>query len=568
MHGPERHGTPHQARSNLDFRFPDETPYSGRVTTTHPWWRHAVVYQVYIRSFADADGDGTGDIAGLRSRLPYLASLGIDAIWVNPWYESPMNDGGYDVADYRTINPMFGSLDGAKALIDEAAEMGIRVLVDLVPNHTSSEHKWFQAALAAGPGSRERARYHFLPGKGHAGEFPPNDWQSVFGGPAWTRVPDGEWYLHLFDPTQPDLNWENPDVRAEFESILRYWMDLGASGFRVDVAHALVKDPEYPDLGEDVEELMATPHSENHPHWNRPGLHEIVEEWRSVVDEYDDSVLIAEAWMPDWSHLVAYIRPGEYHQAFDFLFLQTPWDAAAMKESVRRALEATGNVGTVPTWVLSNHDVVRHVTRYGLPQEIRANKWLLDGDRALLDEERGLKRGRAATLLILALPGSAYLYQGEELGLPEVDDLPPGALDDPVWERSGHAEKGRDGCRVPIPWTRDDPTYGFSEGGCWLPQPDGWGELSVEAQEGVEGSTLELYRSAIRIRSERLTHDEDLTWLDGGPHTLAFRRGGGVVCLVNFGNDPVPIPDGELLLCSGPHPGESLPPDTAVWVQT
>ncbi|HEY7822000.1 MAG TPA: alpha-amylase family glycosyl hydrolase, partial [Acidimicrobiia bacterium] len=424
------------------------------MTTNYPWWRHSVVYQVYIRSFADGDGDGTGDIAGLRSRLPYLASLGVDAIWVNPWYESPMNDGGYDVADYRSINPLFGTLDEAKSLIEEARNLGLRLLVDLVPNHTSSEHKWFQAALAAQPGSPERDRYHFLPGRGHNGMEPPNDWQSVFGGPAWTRVADGEWYLHLFDPSQPDLNWENPEVRAEFESIIRYWKDLGAAGFRVDVAHSLVKAPGYPDLGEKLEEFMATPHAEDHPHWNRPELHEIVKGWRRVLDDYEGSVMIAEAWLPDWSQLVDYLRPGEYHQAFDFLFLQSPWDARAMRESVQEALEATASVGKIPTWVLSNHDVVRHATRYALPQDVEAKKWLLDGDRSLLDPDKGLRRARAAALLMLALPGSVYLYQGEELGLTEVHDLPPGVLDDPMWERSGHAEKGRDGCRVPVPWSR------------------------------------------------------------------------------------------------------------------
>jgi alpha-glucosidase len=527
------------------------------------------VYQVYIRSFADGNGDGTGDIAGLRSRLPYLASLGIDAIWVNPWYESPMNDGGYDVTDYRSINPLFGTLAEAKLLIDEARSHGIRLLVDLVPNHTSSEHEWFQAALAAAPGSPERRRYHFLPGRGHSGESPPNDWRSVFGGPAWTRVPDGEWYLHLFDSSQPDLNWQHPEVRAEFESIIRYWMDLGAAGFRVDVAHSLVKDTDYPNLGENLEELMATPHAENHPHWNRPGLHEIVREWRSVLDEYDDAVLIAEAWMPDWEKLVTYIRPGEYHQTFDFLFLQAPWDASAVRDTVTEGLEATAQVGKVPTWVLSNHDVVRHATRYGLPQDISAKKWLLDGDPSLLDPDRGLRRARAAILLMLALPGSAYLYQGEELGLPEVHDLPEGVLDDPVWERSGHTEKGRDGCRIPIPWKREGQSFGFGYGaGCWLPQPDGWDELSVEAQEGAPGSTLELYRAAIRIRSERLRRDESLVWLDPGAQALAFRRGSGVVCLVNYGDDPIAMPDGDILLSSEQIDDEKIPGNTAVWLQT
>lgn len=538
------------------------------MTTHYPWWRHSVVYQVYIRSFADGSGDGTGDIAGLRSRLPYIASLGVDAIWVNPWYESPMNDGGYDVADYRRISPLFGSLEEAKLLIADAAELGIRVLIDLVPNHTSSEHQWFKAALAARPGSPERSRYHFRAGKGHDGKLPPNDWLSVFGGPAWTRVPDGEWYLHLFDRTQPDLNWQNSEVRTEFESIIRYWMDLGAAGFRVDVAHALVKDADFPDLGENIEKLTSTPHAENHPHWNRPGLHEIVREWRAVLDEYPDSVMIAEAWLADWEQLVKYVWPGEYHQAFDFLFLQAPWEAKAAQETITVALEATAAVGKVPTWVLSNHDVVRHATRYGLPDGIEAKKWLLDGDRSLLDEELGLRRARAAALIMLALPGSTYLYQGEELGLPEVYDLPEEVLDDPVWERSGHEEKGRDGCRIPLPWKREGQSFGFGAGASWLPQPDGWGGLSVEAQDGVEGSTLELYRTGLRIRSERLIHDEELEWLDHGPRTLSFRRGSGMTCLVNYGDDPLPLPDGEVILASEPTNSDTLPPNTAVWVQT
>lgn len=531
-----------------------------------PWWRHSVVYQVYLRSFADGNGDGTGDIAGLRSRLPYIASLGVDAIWVNPWYVSPMRDGGYDVADYRNINPIFGTLDEAKQLFDEARDVGLRVLVDLVPNHTSSEHEWFQAALEAGAGSPERRRYHFLPGKGHNGEMPPNDWRSVFGGPAWTRVPDGEWYLHIFDASQPDLNWDHPEVRAEFEDILRFWMDLGAAGFRVDVAHALVKHPEYSDVGDDPDDLMAIPSMDDHPHWNRPELHQIVREWRSVIDRYEDSVMVAEAWLPDWANLASYVRPGQYHQTFDFLFLLSPWEPEAMRKSAEDALAATATAGAVPTWVLSNHDVVRHATRYALPQDVVAKTWLLDGDRALLDPARGLRRARAATLMMLALPGSVFLYQGEELGLPEVHDLPEAVLDDPTWERSGHTQKGRDGCRVPLPWTRDGTTFGFGDDGAWLPQPETWGELSVEAQEGVEGSTLEMYRSAIRIRSELLEDDEDLEWLDFGPTALGFRRGSGVVCVVDFGPGTVSLPDGEILIASGPLSEDGIPTDTAIWV--
>jgi alpha-glucosidase len=538
------------------------------MTKNPPWWRRSVVYQVYMRSFADGNGDGTGDIAGLRSRLSYIASLGVDAIWVNPWYESPMHDGGYDVADYRSINPLFGTLDEASRLIEEAGQLGLRVLVDLVPNHTSSEHAWFRAALEAAPGSPERDRYHFLRGKGGNGQHPPNNWTSVFGGSAWSRVPDGEWYLHIFDPSQPDLNWANPEVRSEFCDLLRFWLDLGVSGFRVDVAHALVKAPGYPDVAEEVSHPLDPPTMGDHPLWDRPGLHEIIREWRSVLDEYPGSVMVAEAWLPDWERLATYLRPDEYHQTFDFAFLLAPWAADTMREVIEGSLGATADVGSVPTWVLSNHDVVRTATRYGLPKDIEARHWLLAGDRSLLDAESGLRRARASALLMLALPGSVYIYQGEELGLPEVHDLSEEVLDDPVWERSGHTEKGRDGCRVPIPWRSSGPSFGFGDGGPWLPQPDSWGELSVERQDGLRGSTLELYREAIRIRSERLRQDDDLEWLDHGDGVLAFRRGSGLVCIVNFGPDSAPVPEGDVLLASDPPRGDSLPPDTAMWLST
>lgn len=535
--------------------------------SSNEWWRGAVVYQVYLRSFADGNGDGTGDISGLRSRLPYIKSLGVDAIWVNPWYESPLNDGGYDVADYRRIHPQFGTLDGARALIQEIRELGMHLLVDLVPNHTSSEHRWFKAALTSPPGSRDRRRYHFLPGKGRQGEEPPNNWRSVFGGPAWTRVPDGEWYLHLFDVTQPDLNWSNPEVRSEFQEILRYWLDLGASGFRVDVAHAKSKDPDYPDVVEEADQVLATSYGEDHPTWDRPELHEIVREWRAVLDEYTDSVMVAEAWVSGWDRLLKYLRPGEYHQAFNFLFLQSPWDLAEMKERIDEAIEATSSVGSKPTWVLSNHDVVRHATRYGLPQNIDEKAWLLDGDRSLLDEKRGLRRARAAALLMLALPGSVYLYQGEELGLPEVHDLPEEVLDDPVWRRSEHSRKGRDGCRVPLPWSSEGPSFGFGRHEPWLPQPEDWGTYSVESQDGVEGSTLELYRNALRLRSRHLIGEHSFDWLNSGGDVLAFRRG-ALVCLVNFGDLPVGHPGGEVLVASEPVLDGKVPSEAAVWLLT
>jgi len=491
----------------------------------------------------------------------------VDAIWVNPWYPSPLNDGGYDVADYYDINPEFGTLEEAKQFIAEARESGIEVLADLVPNHTSSEHRWFQAALAAGPGSPERAMYHFRPGRGANGEEPPTNWPSVFGGPAWTRVPDGEWYLHLFDVTQPDLNWDNPAVRDAFLEILRFWLDMGVAGFRVDVAHSMAKDPEWSDVREEGEPLVAIAHVEDHPYWDRPELHEIVKEWRSVLDDYPGTMMVAEAWVENWDRLIAYIGPDEYHQAFDFEFLLADWSIEQMKASIDESVTLSKTVGSIPTWVLSNHDVVRHPTRYALPQGVRSGDWLLGGDRSLLDEQAGLRRGRAATLLMLALPGSVYLYQGEELGLPEVYDLPVDVLQDPAWVRSGHAVKGRDGCRVPIPWTKSGDSCGFGDNGAWLPQPNGWGELSVEAQQGVHGSTLEMYRSALEIRSRLLVDDEQLRWLDLGPRVLAFERASGVKCIVNFGEDAIELPAGELLVASGPVERDGLPGETAAWIR-
>lgn len=538
------------------------------MTSAKHWWRSAVVYQVYLRSFADGNGDGTGDIAGLRSRLPYIRSLGVDAIWINPWYESPLNDGGYDVADYRSINPLFGTLEEAELLISDAHRLDLRVLVDLVPNHTSSQHRWFQQALASEPGSVARARYHFVRGRGPDSSRPPNDWTSVFGGPAWSRLPDGDWYLHLFDVTQPDLNWSNEAVREDFEEIIRFWLDLGADGFRVDVAHALAKDPDYPDLGHAVEDLSATPDAEDHPYWDRPELHEIVRGWRKVLDGYGDRVMVAEAWLPSWERMAKYVRPDEYHQAFDFLFLQAPWDPKELRQAIDEALSSSGSVGAVPTWVLSNHDVVRHATRYGLPQDVDSSDWLLNGDRSLLDERRGLRRARAAIVMMMALPGSVYLYQGEELGLPEVHDLGFDVIQDPIWEDSGHTHKGRDGCRVPIPWTRSGPAFGFGESEPWLPQPDDWGTRSVEAQEEVEGSTLELYRTVIGSRNERLRSDERHEWLDAGDGVVAFRRSGGLICQVNFGPGPVALLEGRMVLASDDlTPDGKLPADTAVWLE-
>ncbi|WP_037937660.1 glycoside hydrolase family 13 protein [Streptosporangium roseum] len=520
--------------------------------TATRWWRDAVIYQVYVRSFADGNGDGIGDLLGVRSRLRYLADLGVDAVWLTPFYTSPMADFGYDVADYRDVDPIFGSLGDAKALIDDAHRHGLRVIVDVVPNHTSDRHVWFQQALAAGPGSPERERYIFRQGKGESGELPPNDWESVFGGPAWTRLPDGEWYLRLFAPEQPDLNWDNPEVHAEFESVLRFWLDLGVDGFRVDVAHGMVKADGLPDVGHPDQVRMIG--ADVVPFFDQDGVHEIHRGWRRLLDSYPgERIGVAEAWAPSPQRLANYVRPDELHQAFNFHFLNTPWDAARFRTVIRESLATAGLVGAPTTWVLSNHDVKRHLTRYG-------------------GGETGLRRSRAAALLTLSLPGSTYLYQGEELGLPEVLDLPEEFLRDP--QRLRNPDDGRDGCRVPIPWADVEPHFGFSLPGIeesWLPMPASWGPLSVQSQLRDPLSTLRLYRTALEIRRARRSFDDaPLTWLDSPEGTLAFTRGDGFACTLNLTGEPVELPAPGRVLLASEEPvvdGDAvrLAPDSAVW---
>ena len=528
------------------------------------WWRHAVVYQIYVRSFADGNGDGTGDITGMQRRLPYLERLGVDALWINPWYRSPLRDGGYDVADYREINEQFGTTAEAELFIAEARRHGIRVLVDLVPNHSSSEHRWFREALVAAPGSSARGRYHFVDGRGAHGELVPNDWQSVFGGPAWTRVPDGQWYLHLFDESQPDLNWEHPDVPAEFEAVMRFWLDRGAAGFRIDVAHSLTKAPGYPDAGRENNDGRGT--LDPVPYFDRDDIHPIVQQWRRVLDEYDDRMMVAEAWVAA-ERRPLYLRPDEYHQAFDFDLLTAPWSADEFERIIDASVRSADAVGSNPTWVLSNHDVVRHATRYGLPDGVEPGLWLLDGPHDLLDGAKGTRRARAAALLTLALPGSAYIYQGDELGLPEAWELPPDVLQDPIWHDSGHTVKGRDGCRVPIPWDATGPSLGFGDGPGWLPQPPAFPSLAASVQDGDPASTLTLYRHALDLRRAHLEHETGFELLDSLDGVLAFGRGPSFVCTVNMGDEPSPMPAGDVLLASGPLDDGRLPVDTAVWTR-
>lgn len=543
----------------------------------HEWWRSAVIYQVYPRSFADGNGDGMGDLEGIKSRLPELAKLGIDAVWFSPFFRSPQHDAGYDVSDYRDIDPRFGTLADFDEMLSEAHSLGLKVIVDLVPNHSSSDHAWFQEALKAAPGSEERNRYIFKDGKGDNGELPPNNWQSVFGGSAWTRItePDGnpgQWYLHLFDSSQPDWNWENPEIIEEFDSILRFWLDRGADGFRIDVAHSMKKDLSFPDLdstNSNPEGGAMVDATVEHPFWNREGVHEINRRWRAVLDEYEDRAMCAEAWVMPLSKMAKWVREDEYHQTFNFGYLETPWDAAKIKDVVTESLDAFGGVGAPSTWVLSNHDVIRHTSRFGL-DEIPAQGQGIGPEQPQPDEELGLRRARAASAFMLGLPGGAYMYQGEELGLPEHTMVEDQHRQDPTFFRTNGERVGRDGCRVPIPWEHDKPSYGFGETDkTWLPQPDSFARYARDLQEGVKGSTLELYKTLLKLRKESSLGAGDFHWLEPlcNDNAIAYENS-GVAVISNLG-EPMTIPDGEILVStqSDLEAGGELGTDQTVWIR-
>ena len=552
--------------------------------TVTPWWRDAVIYQIYPRSWADANGDGIGDLPGITSRLPHLAALGVDAVWLSPFYTSPQHDAGYDVADYRDVDPIFGTLDDFDVLLGRAHELGLRVIIDIVPNHSSDEHAWFRAALASPPGSPERARYLFRDGRGPTGDEPPNNWPSKFGGGAWTRITEadgrpGQWYLHLFDTTQPDFDWTSPEVHEEMQDVLRFWLDRGVDGFRIDVAHGLVKVEGLPDTDVPAEDRYDPTSAA--PMWDQPGVHDIYRDWRRLVDSYAvdgqdaDRVLCAEAWVLPSEAMARYVRPDELHQSFNFEYLMTPWLASDLRETITHSLAQAAAVGAPQTWVLSNHDVVRHASRLGFPQSSGLQKIAgIGADDPQPDATLGLRRARAATTVMLALPGSAYLYQGEELGLPEATAIPDDARQDPTFARTGGASKGRDGCRVPVPWEDGDPSYGFGPGPrAWLPQPPAYGALSPDRQTGVAGSTLELYRSLLHLRREHSLGVGELTWLDGfGDDVIAFRTTsdrGSVVVLANLGTGAVDLPAGATIVAASTADATTdvLGPDDAVWLR-
>lgn len=545
-------------------------PGAGSAASSLP--SDAVVYQVYLRSFRDADADGIGDLAGLALGLPDIADLGCDAIWLNPCYASPQRDHGYDIADYRAIDPAYGTLADFDRIVAEAHRLGLRVLMDMVPNHCSSDHAWFRAALQAGPGSPERARFLFRDGRGVDGELPPNNWESVFGGAAWTRIVEadgapGQWYFHAFDSSQPDFNWRNPEVAAEFLDVLRFWFDRGVDGFRIDVAHGNVKDVALPDHNGD---------GHNHAMWDQPEVHEIYRSWRALGDSYPEpKYFVGEVWLPSQDRLAAYLRPDELHQAFDFGLLVQPWHEPLIRNAVATGLAVAGQA---PAWALSNHDVHRTVTRYGQQQRLDAppptDMISAARRRGPVDLVKGTRRARAAAALLLALPGSAFLYQGEELGLPEVFDLPDQARQDPIWLRSAGAELGRDGCRVPLPWTSTGSSFGFSADGAaapWLPQPAWFGDFARDPQREDPSSMLSLYRGLLADRRRLFAAAVELEWLDGPHGLLAFRRGAGI-CAVNLTDTDQPAPTewpiGTRIVATAPTRGDTdLPANSTSWFQ-
>jgi alpha-glucosidase len=538
------------------------------------WWRSAVIYQIYPRSFADSNGDGLGDLPGIIGRLPQLRELFVDAIWLSPFYTSPQHDAGYDVADYCDVDPAFGTLADFDALVAESKRHDLRVIIDLVPNHTSNEHEWFKAAVAAGPGSVERSYYLFRDGLGVDGNEPPNNWQSVFGGPAWTRLtaPDGtpeQWYLHLFDSSQPDLDWTSEWVREQFRDILRFWLKRGVDGFRVDVAHGLAKKPGLPDYTPPPSDESASMTSPGDvPFWAQPAVHEIYRDWHRILEEFGpDRILCAEAWVEPLSKLAHWVRPDEMQQAFNFTFLEASWSAPAIKQAIVDSLAAFESVGAATTWVLSNHDVIRHASRLGMTPPPPQGEGIGPRTEPKPDEALGLRRARADTLLMLALPGSAYLYQGEELGLPEVTDLPDSARQDPTFFRNHGKLYGRDGCRVPIPWEADAPAYGFSPSGeSWLPQPKEWARLARDRQEADAQSTLRMYRDALGLRREFDLSGGTIEWLDGYSDDVIALRNGAVTVITNAGDATVALPVGTIVQASEPITASELPPNATVWL--
>ena len=570
------------APMSVDTVTQDTFSVAGPLTLIHAadaapgWWRSAVIYQVYPRSFRDLNGDGVGDLAGITQELPHLADLGVDAVWLSPFYRSPQRDAGYDVSDYCDVDPIFGTLADFDVMMAESHRLGLRVIVDLVPNHCSDQHPAFQAALAAPDGSPEREMFIFRDGTGPDGAEPPNNWQSHFGGPAWTRIAGvdgrpGQWYLHLFDSSQPDFNWDNPAVHAEFERVLRFWLDRGVSGFRVDVAHSLVKAPGLPAWGgrADGGSSDGFPGHEA-PMFGQPAVHDIYRNWRRLLDGYGpDRILCAEASV-DLHRLAHWVRPDEMHQAFNFPYLHAGLDVYRLRSVITDSLTVLDGVGAPSTWVLSNHDVVRHASRFGYnglgPR---------DGDGIgpadpQPDHELGRRRAAAASLFMLGLPGAAYLYQGEELGLPDGIDIPGHLRQDPTFARTGGERLGRDGCRVPMPWHSGEPHFGFGAGSDpWLPIPSLFGELARNVQAESPESHLSLYRDALACRRELDLGRGSLSWAEQWctGSSLGYLNGTTLV-LMNLNHEPLELPAGHVMIRSLPaEAGRPLASGETAWIE-
>ena len=540
------------------------------------WWRSGVIYQIYPRSFADSNGDGLGDLKGITSRLDSLAALGIDAIWLSPFYSSPQKDGGYDVSDYVDVDPIFGTLSDFDDLLDKAHSLGLRVMIDLVPNHSSDQHQWFQRALAAEPGSPERAFYHFKDGKGDSGELPPNNWVSMFGGPAWTRITEsdgkpGQWFVHLFDSSQPDLNWANPQVQLEFENILKFWLDRGVDGFRVDQPHAMAKAAGLPDHPY-VEEAGAgfIEGRENPPMWFQEEVHEIFRNWRKILESYPgDRAMCGEAYVYPLSLMAKWVRPDEFHQTFNFRFLDAGWDPKTLFDAINESFKAFDGVGAPSTWVLNNHDVIRHASRFGGDYGRATASDGVGANQPQPDFKLGLRVAKGATLFMLGLPGASYLYQGEELGLPEHTTLEDVYRQDPTFARTNGQRVGRDGCRIPLPWEPEGKSSGFSESGkSWLPQPASYKDLSRSLQEKDPGSTLALYKAALGLRKQLGLGEGSFGWLVEhlGPDALGYENS-GVKIIYNFGVQPIDLSSFEILISSEPLSVKQLETNQCVWVK-
>jgi alpha-glucosidase len=540
------------------------------------WWRSGVIYQIYPRSFADSAGDGLGDLKGITSRLDSLAALGIDAIWLSPFYSSPQKDGGYDVSDYVDVDPIFGTLSDFDDLLDKAHSLGLRVMIDLVPNHSSDQHQWFQRALAAEPGSPERAFYHFKDGKGDSGELPPNNWVSMFGGPAWTRITEsdgkpGQWFVHLFDSSQPDLNWANPQVQLEFEEILKFWLDRGVDGFRVDQPHAMAKAVGLPDHPY-VEEAGAgfIEGRENPPMWFQEEVHEIFRNWRKILESYPgDRAMCGEAYVYPLSLMAKWVRPDEFHQTFNFRFLDAGWDPKTLFDAINESFKAFDGVGAPSTWVLNNHDVIRHASRFGGDYGRATASDGVGANQPQPDSKLGLRVAKGATLFMLGLPGASYLYQGEELGLPEHTTLEDVYRQDPTFARTNGQRVGRDGCRIPLPWEPEGKSSGFSASGkSWLPQPASYKDLSRSLQEKDPGSTLALYKAALGLRKQLGLGEGSFGWLVEhlGPDALGYENS-GVKIVYNFGEQPIDLSSFEVLISSEPLSGKQLETNQCAWIR-